>query len=78
MQTRDSLERMVVLLAFIAIRMMAQRQGGLSKETLNESSEQALSPVESKPQWTKQEGKALPEKVPNLKWVYLTLVKMGH
>lgn len=78
MQTRDNLERMMVILAFIAVRVLALRQGGLSEETLNESCEQVLSPIEWKLLWVKQEGKTLPKKAPNLKWAYLALAKMGH
>lgn len=78
MQSRDNLERMVVILAFIAVRVLALRQGGLSEETLNRSCEEVLSRLEWKLLWVKQEGKALPEKAPNLKWAYLALAKMGR
>lgn len=78
MQSRDNLEKMVVILAFIAVRVLALRQGGLSEETLNESCEQVLSPIEWKLLWVKQEGKTLPKKAPNLKWGYLALAKMGR
>lgn len=78
MQTRDNLERMMVILAFIAVRVLALRQGGLSEETLEASCEQVLSPIEWKLLWVKQEGKALPQKAPNLKWAYLALAKMGR
>jgi len=78
MQTRDNLERMVVVLAFIAVRVLSLRQGGLSEETLNESCEKVLSPIEWKLLWVKQEGKALPKKAPSLKWAYLALAKMGR
>ena len=33
MQTRDNLERMVVIKAFIAVRMLGLRQEGISEET---------------------------------------------
>lgn len=78
MQTRDNLERMVVILAFIAVRVLSLRQGGLSEETLGESCEQVLSPIEWKLLWVKQEGKTLPKKAPDLKWAYLALAKMGR
>ncbi|MDY0929293.1 IS4 family transposase, partial [Enterobacter sp. CFBP8995] len=42
------------------------------------SCEQVLSPVEWKLLWVKQEGKALPDRPPNLKWAYLALAKMGR
>lgn len=78
MQTRDNLERMMVVLSFIAVRVLALRQGGLSEETLNDSCEQVLSPLEWKVLWVKQEGKELPKTAPNLKWAYLALAKMGR
>ena len=37
MQTRDNLERMVVIKAFIAVRGLGLRQGGVSEETQNDS-----------------------------------------
>ena len=78
MQTRDNLERMTVILAFIAVRVLSLRQGGLSEETQNGTCEQVLSPLEWKVLWVKQEGKAPPDKAPNLKWAYLALAKMGR
>ncbi len=39
MQTRDNLERMVVIKAFIAVRVLGLRQGGISEETQNDSCE---------------------------------------
>ncbi|MGM3169506.1 IS4 family transposase, partial [Dickeya chrysanthemi] len=39
MQTRDNLERMVTILAFVAVRVLALREGGVSEETQNESCE---------------------------------------
>lgn len=35
MQTRDNLERIVVIKAFIAVRGLGLRQGGVSEETQN-------------------------------------------
>ncbi|HBE9181924.1 TPA: IS4 family transposase [Serratia fonticola] len=78
MQTRDNLERMIVILSFIAVRVLALRQGGLSEETLNESCERVLSPLEWKLLWVKQERKPLPKKPPSLKWAYLNLAKLGR
>ena len=57
MQTRNNLERMIVILNFIAVRVLALRQGGLSEETLNESCERVLSPVEWKLLWVNRKVK---------------------
>lgn len=78
MQTQGNPERMVVILSLIAVRMMALHQGGLSEETLKGICEQVLSPTEWKLLWIKQEDRALPKKVPTLKWAYLALAKMGR
>ncbi|HCM1915985.1 TPA: IS4 family transposase [Salmonella enterica subsp. salamae serovar 28:r:e,n,z15] len=78
MQTRDNLERMVTILAFVAVRVLALRQGGVSEETQNESCESVLSQVEWKLLWMKQEGKALPESPPPLKWACQSLAKLGR
>ncbi len=43
---RDNLERMVVIKAFIAVRVLGLRQGGVSEETQNDSYEKILTPTE--------------------------------
>ncbi|MHA7848182.1 IS4 family transposase [Serratia sp. D1N4] len=78
MQTRNNLERMIVILSFIAVRVLSLRQGGLSEETLNASCERVLSPLEWKLLWVKQEGKTLPKRPPSVKWAYLNLAKLGR
>lgn len=51
MQTRDNLERMVVIKAFIAVRVLGLRQGGISEETQNDSCKKILTPTEWKLLW---------------------------
>ncbi len=68
MQTRDNLERMVVIKAFIAVRGLGLRQGGVSEETQNDSYEKILTPTEWKLLWVKLEGKPLPAQALTLKW----------
>ncbi|WP_405000489.1 transposase [Escherichia coli] len=75
MQTRDNLERMVVIKAFIAVRVLDLRQGGISEETQNDSCEKILTPTEWKLLWVKLEGKPLPSQTPTLKW---TCLKLGR
>jgi Transposase DNA-binding/Transposase DDE domain len=77
MQTRDNLERMIVILAFIAVRVLALRQGGLSEGACDRTCEEILSPLEWKLLWLKQEKKALPKAAPTLRWTYLNLAKLG-
>ncbi len=45
MQTRDNLECMVVIKAFIAVRVLGLRQGGVSEETQNDSCKKILTPT---------------------------------
>lgn len=73
MQTRDNLERMVVIKAFIAVRMLGLRQEGISEETQNDSCKKILTPTEWKLLWVKLEGKQLPSQTPTLKWACLKL-----
>lgn len=78
MQTRENLERMIVILAFIAVRVLALRQGGIAEEGMPErSSEEVLSQLEWKLLWLKQEKKAPPKVAPTLRWTYLALAKLG-
>ncbi len=60
------------------IAALTLRQGGLSEETLNESCERVLSPVEWTLLWVKHEGKTLPKMPPSLKWACLNLAKLGR
>lgn len=76
MQTRDNLERIVVIKAFIAVRVLGLRQGGISEETQNDSCEKILLPTEWKLLWVKLEGKPLPSQTPTLKWACLKLAKL--
>lgn len=67
MQTRDNLGRMVVIRAFIAVRVPGLRQGGISEETQNVCCEKILAPTEWKLLWVKLEGNPLPSPAPTLK-----------
>ncbi len=76
MQSRANLERMSVILAFIAVRLLQlrflQEQGG---ET--QSSENVLSRRSWKLLWLKVEKTALPTEAPDIGWVYKSLAKLG-
>lgn len=78
MQTRDNLERMVVIKAFIAVRVLGLLQEGISEETQNDSCKKILTPTEWKLLWVKLEGKPLPSQTPTLKWACLKLAKLGR
>lgn len=78
MQSRDNPERMVVIKAFIAVRVQGLQQEGVSEETQNDSCEKILTPTERKLLWVKLEGKPLPAQAQPLKWVCLKLAKLGR
>lgn len=78
MQCRDNLERMVVILAFIAVRVHQLRYLGINKKVAEQvSCEVILSPIEWKLLWRKQETRALPTLAPSLYWAYRSIGKLG-
>jgi hypothetical protein len=78
MQSRDNLERMVVLLAFIAVRIQQLRYLGLQREVAEKQScESIMSPLAWKLLWVKRENRPVPKKVPSLYWAYISLGKLA-
>ncbi|AWK40310.1 IS4-like element ISPlu9 family transposase [Photorhabdus laumondii subsp. laumondii] len=78
MQSKDNLERMIVLLAFIAVRIHQLRFMGLNKEEAEkESCETVLSPLAWKLLWSKQEKRRVPKKAPSLHWAFINLGKLA-
>ena len=78
MQCRDNLERMVVILAFIAVRVHQLRYLGNNKDVAEKTScEAILSTIEWKLLWKKQEERALPRRPPSLYWAYQSMGKLG-
>lgn len=76
MQTRENMERMAVILAFIAVRLMQ-----LKEIITTDSSEQScihyFSATEWRLMWKKVEKKALPNDPPTVHWAYYALAKLG-
>lgn len=78
MQSRDNLERMVVILAFIAVRVHQLRFLGNNQSVAEATScEVILSPLEWKLLWKKQETRTLPRTPPSLYWAYHSIGKLG-
>ncbi|MCP1105465.1 IS4 family transposase, partial [Serratia nevei] len=78
MQSRGNLERMVVVLAFIAVRIQQLRYLGLQKAVgEKQSCECILSPLAWKLLWLKRENQGLPKTAPSLSWAYLSLGKLA-
>lgn len=78
MQNRENLERMVVVLAFIAVRIQQLRYLGLQKAVAEKQScECILSPLAWKLLWLKRETQGLPKAAPSLYWAYINLGRLA-
>lgn len=78
MQSKDNLERMIVLLAFIATRIQQLRCYGRQAEQAKERTcEELLSPLAWKLLWLKTEKTKPPKQAPNVHWAYLSLGKLA-
>jgi len=79
MQTRQNLEKIIVITAFIAVRLLQLRELVGNKERAKSvCCEQCFEPLEWKLMWSKTETKALPKKPPSLYWAYYALAKLGR
>jgi len=79
MQTRQNLEKIIVITAFIAVRLLQLRElVGNKEQAKSVSCEQCFEPLEWKLMWSKTETKALPKKAPSLYWAYYALAKLGR
>jgi len=78
MQSLENMERMIVILAFVATRVLQLRfigiQGSKSPE---QNCESVLSPLAWKLLWLKREKSSLPDQPPSLYWAYLNLAKLA-
>ena len=83
MQTSANLEKMVVILSFLAIRLLQLKECFEPEQlTLEEgdvcvSCEELLTEVEWKVLWKTIEKKDLPLKPPNATWAYQAIAKLG-
>ena len=78
LQTRANLEKAVVILSFVAVRIQQLRFTGLQDDRGSQvSCESLFTPLEWKILWRKVEKKKLPVKAPSMRWFYLSLGKLG-
>lgn len=75
LQSKDNLERVAVIQAFIAIRLLQLR--ALSRQQEAQSCESILPEVSWKLLWLKQEQKPLPSEAPSMQWACIALAKLG-
>ncbi|MFC3123422.1 IS4 family transposase, partial [Agaribacter flavus] len=78
MQTRNNLEKIIVITAFIAVRLLQLRELiGDRDKAKSTSCEQYFSALEWKILWAKAENKKVPTRPPSLHWAYYALAKLG-
>ncbi len=78
MQTADNLERMSVVLAFVAVRLIQIREVVMEKtDAKQHACTELLQPMEWQVLWLKRERRALPSTPPSLHWAYYALAKLG-
>jgi len=78
MQSADNLERIAVILAFIAVRLLQLREGlhGANKTQAHPCSD-ILEPVQWRILWATTEKKKPPHNAPSQQWAYYALAKLG-
>jgi hypothetical protein len=78
MQTADNLERMAVILAFVAVRLLQLRELALDQEKAKQTPcTQLLQDLEWRVLWLKQGRRKLPSSAPSMHWAYYALAKLG-
>lgn len=75
LQSKDNLERLVTISAFIAVRILQLKFAKEQNEEI--SCEQVLSPKAWKLLWLKSVSKTLPSAAPSMKWAYEHLARLG-
>lgn len=81
MQSIDNLEKMIVILSFVAIRLL-QLKEHFEYPSMLESDEgmpceELLTETEWKVLWNSVEKKSLPESIPSATWAYQAIAKLG-
>lgn len=84
MQTSDNLEKMIVILSFVAIRLLQlkeyfepQELSSLEAHNVCVSCEELLNEIEWKVLWKTVEKKEFPSTPPNAAWAYQAIAKLG-
>ncbi|ATC58253.1 MULTISPECIES: IS4-like element ISVa18 family transposase [Vibrio] len=77
MQSKDNLERLSVILAFIATRLLQLRFMNESDELSKSSCEPILKGKAWKLMWLKLERKGLPKEAPDISWAYRGIARLG-
>lgn len=85
MQTPDNLERIAVMLAVVAVRLLQLRealeepreQPGAASAPAPRRCDEVLEDIEWKILWLTRENQPLPQRPPSLRWAYESLARLG-
>ncbi len=81
MQSIENLEKMIVILSFVAIRLLQLKEyfeyPALDIDDSNTSCDELLTDTEWKVLWNSVEKKSLPEKIPTAAWAYKAIARLG-
>lgn len=78
MQSADNLERVAVILAFVAIRLLQLREGATGpEEKRTRPCTAILEATQWRVLWVTMERSKPPRKVPNQEWAYYAIAKLG-
>lgn len=79
LQSAENLERMLVMTAFVAVRILQLREQLLSphKAPVPVQCDTVLSPAQWQVLWQADQGKPLPATPPSLQWAGLAVAKLG-
>ena len=79
LQSRSNLEKMIVITAFVAIRLLQLRELVTEMDKAKEvNCQQFFSKLEWRLLWSKTEMSTLPKEPPSLHWAYYALAKLGR
>ena len=81
MQSIENLEKMIVILSFVAIRLLQLKEyfeyPALDMDERNTFCDELLSDTEWKVLWNSIEKKSLPENIPTAAWAYQAIARLG-
>jgi len=78
MQSAANLERIAVILAFVAIRLLQLREGASGpEENQTRPCTEILEPTQWRVLWVTMEGSKPPKKIPTQQWAYYAIARLG-
>ncbi len=82
MQSIENLEKMIVILSFVAIRLLQLKEyfeypAAVSMPDHSASCDEVLTDAEWKVLWNSVEKKSLPKEIPTAAWAYKAMARLG-